>query len=56
MADTCKWGHPTPLASDRDRSGFCKRCRSKVNAENYRRRKARENANRELVQLMQQAL
>ena len=56
MADTCKWGHPTPLSSDRDQTGFCRRCRSRVNAVNYRRRKERKQHLERMVEMMEGAI
>lgn len=53
MAEQCKWGHPTPRSSDRDRTGFCKQCRSRVNAENYRRRMERKQYMERMVELME---
>jgi hypothetical protein len=46
MADQCKWGHPTPLRSDRDASGFCRACKRVVNQRARDRRKQLEVANR----------
>ncbi len=46
MADTCKWGHPTPLTSDRDASGFCRQCKRIVNQKARDKRKQLELANR----------
>lgn len=56
MAEQCKWGHPTPRSSDRDRTGFCRQCRARVNAEQYRKRRAREQYMERMVEMMEGAI